>query len=72
MIAPGYNGDAPVTFPVHLGRLVMTNSDQTAKRIKAGLQCPECYGVRISPRQARFEASPHGWQWSPPIKGIVK
>jgi hypothetical protein len=48
--------------------------DQTTLRAQAGLQCPECFGVRIAVREDRFGLKPRGWlceecgcQWSPPI-----
>jgi hypothetical protein len=30
-------------------------------RVKQGIQCPECFGVRIDPRTTRFDASPVGF-----------
>lgn len=49
--------------------------DEFRARVKAGLQCPECYGVRVSLRQTRFDPPPTGYlcdecgcQWSRPIK----
>jgi hypothetical protein len=30
-------------------------------RVNAGIQCPECFGVQVLPRQDRFDASPTGF-----------
>lgn len=53
----------------------MHTQTQEAARIQHNIQCPECFGVRVSARMSRFQAQPEGWQceecgcqWSPPVK----
>lgn len=35
---------------------------QEAHRSRAGWQCPECYGVRITAHTTRFDPQPTGFQ----------
>ena len=55
---------------VGAGRIAFDPEPETAQRVNFGIQCPECFGVWVSPRPRqphdpyRYQCDECGCQWS--------